>query len=170
MKFLSKPYWSPYYSGILIGLLQIPIFLILHASVGASGSFNSIACLILNLLEGSKSSSVLGHCFPALKNWWQLAFVIGIFIGAYLSSTLGRMRRKGFAPVWTKALNITSLKKRVWMAFLGGFVLLLGARIADGCTSGNGLSGMALLSVGSIIVIGSMFVGGMLFVRFYKKI
>lgn len=170
MKLLSMRYWSPYYSGILIGLLQIPIFLTLNGSLGSSGAFNSVACSILNLFNSSESSSVTSQCFSLLKNWWQFAFVIGILIGAYLSSTLSGTRRQGFAPIWTKVANITSLRKRVGMAFVGGFVLLLGARISDGCTSGNGLSGMALLSVGSMIVITFMFVGGMLFVRLYKKI
>jgi hypothetical protein len=56
------------------------------------------------------------------------------------------------------------------MAFCGGFIMLLGARIADGCTSGNGISGIALLSVGSMIVITSMFIGGIVVSKFYKKI
>lgn len=48
--------------------------------------------------------------------------------------------------------------------------MLLGARLADGCTSGNGISGIALLSVGSMIVISSMFFGGILVSFFYKKV
>jgi uncharacterized membrane protein YedE/YeeE len=38
--------------------------------------------------------------------------------------------------------------------------MLLGARIADGCTSGHGLSGMAQLSVGSTVAVAAMFAGG----------
>ena len=38
--------------------------------------------------------------------------------------------------------------------------LLLGARIADGCTSGHGLSGMAQLAVGSTVAVAAMFTGG----------
>ncbi len=38
--------------------------------------------------------------------------------------------------------------------------MLLGARIADGCTSGHGISGMAQLAVGSTIAVGAMFAGG----------
>ena len=48
--------------------------------------------------------------------------------------------------------------------------MLLGARIADGCTSGNGISGISLLSIGSMIVIASMFIGGILVVQLYKKL
>jgi uncharacterized membrane protein YedE/YeeE len=49
---------------------------------------------------------------------------------------------------------------RFAMAFAGGFVMLLGARIADGCTSGHGISGMAQLALGSFIAVGAMFAGG----------
>ena len=170
MNFLARRFWSPYWAGILIGLLQIPIFLLLHASIGSSGSFNSIACSMLSFFNQGEYSSISSQCFPAMKSWWQLGFVVGILMGAYISATLAHTRKHRLSPVWAQAANITSLSKRAVMAFVGGFIMLLGARIADGCTSGNGLSGIALLSVGSIIVIAAMFVGGVLFVKLYKKI
>ena len=170
MNFFTRRYWSPYLSGVLIGLLQIPIFLLLHASIGSSHSFHSVACSILSLFDSADLSSITNQCFPLIKNWWQLAFVIGILIGAYISSTLSHSRKQNFSPIWTRAININSLGKRVIMAFCGGFIMLLGARIADGCTSGNGLSGIALLSIGSMIVVAAMFIGGILFVQLYKKI
>jgi len=43
---------------------------------------------------------------------------------------------------------------------VGGLIMVLGARIAGGCTSGHGISGMSMLSISSIITVGSMFVGG----------
>ena len=170
LNFFKKRYWSPYYSGVLIGLLQIPIFLLLHASIGSSHSFHGIACSILALFDSTNSSCIVNQCFPLMKNWWQLAFVVGILIGAYISSALSHSRKQSFSPMWTKAANITSFFKRVVMAFCGGFIMLLGARIADGCTSGNGLSGIVLLSIGSMIVIAAMFIGGIIFVQLYKKI
>jgi uncharacterized membrane protein YedE/YeeE len=38
--------------------------------------------------------------------------------------------------------------------------MLFGARVADGCTSGHGLSGMAQLAVGSTVAVAAMFAGG----------
>jgi len=170
VNFLKKPYWSPYVAGIVIGLLQIPIFLILHASIGSSVSFHSLACSLLSIIKNAEYQNIVTNCISLLKHWWQLGFVAGIFIGAYISSTLSKTRRTNFSPVWTKATSITSLSKRSVMAFCGGFIMLMGARIADGCTSGNGISGISLLSIGSMIVIASMFIGGILVVQFYKKI
>ena len=46
------------------------------------------------------------------------------------------------------------------MAFIAGFMMLFGARLADGCTSGHGLSGTAQLAVGSMVAVAAMFAGG----------
>jgi hypothetical protein len=37
--FLTKKAWSPYAAGIVIGLLQIPAFLIIETALGASSSY-----------------------------------------------------------------------------------------------------------------------------------
>lgn len=170
MDIFKKPYWSPYIAGIIIGLLQIPIFFALHASIGTSGSLHSMACSILSWFANLDAQQISTKCFSMLKHWWQLGFVAGTLLGAYISSTLSNTRRKNFSDVWTKAASISTLSTRLFMAFCGGFIMLLGARIADGCTSGNGISGISLLSVGSMIVIASMFIGGILVVQLYRKI
>lgn len=162
LNMIFRRVWSPYFSGILIGLLQIPVFLILGASLGTSASFGSVACWILE-----KGGDI--GCFPLLKNWWQISFVIGIAIGAYLSRRFSGVIRKPISPLWVKILKTSSIWPRLVMAFCGGFLFLFGARLADGCTSGNGISGIALLSVGSFIVIFFMFVGGMIVSSLYPK-
>jgi len=43
------------------------------------------------------------------------------------------------------------------LGFAGGFLMLFGSRVASGCTSGHGLSGMAMLSLPSIAAVCGMF-------------
>jgi hypothetical protein len=69
-------------------------------------------------------------------------------------------RRRAVSPIWQRALGTASPAKRYAVAFFGGFLMLFGARIADGCTSGHGISGMAQLAVGSTVAVAAMFVGG----------
>jgi uncharacterized membrane protein YedE/YeeE len=69
-------------------------------------------------------------------------------------------RRQPISPIWQRALGSASPAKRYAVAFVAGFLMLLGARIADGCTSGHGLSGMAQLAVGSTVAVAAMFAGG----------
>ncbi|KAI1381726.1 hypothetical protein F4677DRAFT_439541 [Hypoxylon crocopeplum] len=46
-------------------------------------------------------------------------------------------------------------------AVLGGILLAVGSRMAGGCTSGHGISGISLLSVSSFVSVAAMFAGGM---------
>ena len=159
--------WSPYLAGIVIGVLQIPLFLYVHTSLGTSSSFGAMTCFLNSLFN---SSTYPQSCLPTLKPLLQIGIVVGIFLGALISSSLAGTRRPSVSPVWGKLIGSRSRFKRFTLAFLGGFFLLLGARIANGCTSGNGVSGLALQFIGSYIVIASMFLAGIVVSLFYKKL
>jgi uncharacterized membrane protein YedE/YeeE len=54
---------------------------------------------------------------------------------------------------------------------LGGIVAMIGARLADGCPSGHGLSGMMQLSLSSFFAMAMFFGFGILVANFiYKKL
>jgi uncharacterized membrane protein YedE/YeeE len=159
---LTQKAWSPYIAGIVIGLLQIPAFLLIETALGASSSYVTIGGTIASWIDPSilKIDYVARHVAATGKNWWQVALVIGIAIGAFVSMKLSGAKRAPISPIWQRVLGSPSPAKRYAVAFAGGFVLLLGARIADGCTSGHGLSGMAQLAVGSTVAVAAMFAGG----------
>jgi len=48
--------------------------------------------------------------------------------------------------------------------------MLAGARIADGCTSGHGISGIAQLAVASFIAVAAMFAGGILTAQLLRRV
>lgn len=154
--------WSPYVAGILIGLLQIPAFLLIETALGASSSYVTIGGLIASMVDPSATGIkyIASHIAPTAKNWWQVALVGGVAVGAFLSMKLSGARRQPISPIWARALGSPSPVRRYAVAFLAGFLMLFGARIADGCTSGHGLSGMAQLAVGSTIAVAAMFAGG----------
>lgn len=157
---LTDKAWSPYLAGTGIGLLQIPAFLALGTALGASSAYVSGAVSIAETFDPAITQIryAAAHLTGA-KAWWQVALVLGIAVGAFLSATLSRSRRRGVAAVWQRAAPVGTLGRFV-MAFAGGFLMLLGARIADGCTSGHGISGMAQLAIGSFIAVAAMFAGG----------
>jgi uncharacterized membrane protein YedE/YeeE len=86
--------------------------------------------------------------------------VVGIALGAFASMRISGARRHAISPVWQRALGTSSPVARYALAFGAGFLMLFGARIADGCTSGHGLSGMAQMAVSSTLAVTFMFVGG----------
>jgi uncharacterized membrane protein YedE/YeeE len=142
--------------------LQIPAFLLIETALGASSSYVTIGGIVASWIDPSviKIDYVARHVAATGKNWWQVALVMGVAIGAFLSMKFSGAKREAISPIWQRALGSTSSMKRYAVAFLGGFMLLLGARIADGCTSGHGLSGMAQLAVGSTVAVAAMFAGG----------
>jgi uncharacterized membrane protein YedE/YeeE len=161
MSLLSTKAWSPYAAGVVIGLLQIPTFLLMDTALGASSSFVTVAAHIAAFFDpaAAQIKYLASHMWGA-KNWWQVAVVVGIGLGAYLSMKLSGTRRATISPVWARVSGTSTLSSRAPMAFLGGFIALFGARIAGGCTSGHGISGMAQLSVGSTVAVAAMFAGG----------
>ena len=160
---LTDKAWSPYVAGAIIGLLQIPTFLLMETALGASSSYVTVAAHIAALFDSrvGEIKYLASHMWGA-KNWWQVAVVGGITIGAFLSMRLSGARRKTISPVWARAMGTTTLAARAPIAFLAGFIMLFGARIAGGCTSGHGISGMAQLSAGSTLAVAAMFTGGIL--------
>jgi uncharacterized membrane protein YedE/YeeE len=56
--------------------------------------------------------------------------------------------------------------KRAAGAFVGGVIAMMGARMADGCPSGHGLSGMMQLSVSGFVALGLFFGVGVLVAHF----
>ena len=162
MPSLADRAWSPYVAGIVIGLLQIPAFLIIETALGASSSYVTVGALITSWIDPSilNIGYAANHVAATAKNWWQVALVAGIAIGAFVSARQSGAKRQPVSPIWARALGSASPARRYAVAFAAGFIMLLGARIADGCTSGHGLSGMAQLAVGSTVAVAAMFAGG----------
>ena len=54
-------------------------------------------------------------------------------------------------------------------AFLGGFLILFGARLAGGCTSGHIISGMTQLAVSGMIFGAAVFATGIFTAKMIRK-
>jgi uncharacterized membrane protein YedE/YeeE len=168
---LTDRAWSPYVAGAIIGLLQIPTFVLMDTALGASSSYVTVAAHIAALFDGGVGSvKYLASHMWGPKNWWQVAVVGGIAVGAFLSMRLSGARRQAVSPVWARAMGTSTLAARAPVAFLAGFIMLFGARIAGGCTSGHGISGMAQLSAGSTLAVAAMFAGGILTAMMLRRV
>ncbi|MFH1977553.1 MAG: YeeE/YedE thiosulfate transporter family protein [Pseudomonadota bacterium] len=91
--------------------------------------------------------------------------VVGIVLGAFISSIMDKsFRLEGVPPTWEERFG-PSIGKRAVGAFVGGIIAMIGARLADGCPSGHGLSGMMQLSVSSLVAFVMFFGAGVLVAR-----
>jgi hypothetical protein len=97
-----------------------------------------------------------------IKVDWQFMMIIGIFLGAMLSSLTDKsFKLEKVPPLWAARFG-PSIGKRAIGAFLGGIVAMVGARMADGCPSGHGLSGTMQLSVSAFVALFLFFAVGVL--------
>ena len=168
---LREKSWSPYAAGVLIGLLQIPAFLLIETALGTSSSYVTIAAHIAAFADASidKMDYLAKHMYGA-KNIWQVAMVIGIVLGAFISMKASGAERHLISPVWKRAVGLDTLTSRAPMAFAGGFIMVVGARIADGCTTGHGISGVAQLAAGSMVAVAAMFAGAIATALVMKRV
>ena len=126
-------FWNPYLAGIALGLVLLTTFLVMGKGLGASGAATRIGNFI-----ATGDAKVLDD--------WLVFEVLGVFLGGVLGSvTAGR-----FGAKVIRGANVT-VATRLGFAFGGGLLMGLAARAARGCTSGQALSGGAVLSVGAWI-------------------
>jgi len=155
--------WNPYLGGALVGLLAIASayattkWLGKTAYLGASTTFVRAAGLAEKTIAAERVSANEYFTKEKVRVDWQFMLVIGIFLGALASSLLDRsFKLEAVPPLWEQYFG-PSIAKRAVAAFLGGAVAMIGARLADGCTSGNGLSGLMQLSLSGFVALAMFF-------------
>ncbi len=155
------PYMNPYLAGIGLGLVLLGSFVVMGRGLGASGAFSSACAVAIDAVAPAHAqgnpfwrdylTSGVGH---PLKEF--LVFeVLGVLVGGFLSGLLaGRVRR-----TVEKGPRISIGGRFAW-AFVGGALMGIGAKLARGCTSGQALTGGALLSAGGWAFMMMVFAGG----------
>ena len=156
MNVLRRKAWSPYVVGALIGILSWFSFASVDKAIGITTAFEYSAALGIEAAAPRIAETNFYYKDPEKKPQigWEWMLVVGVFIGAYLSSKLSADRSTGnTVPVlWARRFG-PSPAKRYAGAFLGAAVMMFGARLAQGCTSGHGISGGLQLAVSSWIFI-----------------
>ncbi len=156
----EAPFWNPYVSGIALGLVLLTAFLVMGHGLGASGAANRFGVAIATAVAPQHVAATptlaqtRGDRASVLDDW--LVFeVLGVILGGLLSSyTAGRLRLEVIRGAGVR------VGTRLAMAVGGGVLMGMAARAARGCTSGQALSGGAVLSVGAWIFMLSVFAGG----------
>jgi uncharacterized membrane protein YedE/YeeE len=99
-----------------------------------------------------------------IMDHWIVFMLGGVFLGGLVAAySAGRLRRRIF-----KGPQI-SVRTRLFLAVFGGVLMGFAARMARGCTSGQALSGGALLSVGGFVFMFAVFGGAYALAYFLRK-
>ena len=166
----AAPYMNPYLAGIGLGLVLLAAFVVMGRGLGASGAFSSLAAVSVDAVapEHARGNEFyvgyleggVGHPLKA----WLVFQVLGLVVGGFLSGALaGRLR----ATV-ERGPRI-SITGRLLLAFAGGGLMGCGAKLARGCTSGQALTGGALLNVGSWVAMLMIFAGAYALAWFVRR-
>ena len=165
----GNPYLNPYLAGIGLGLVLLGAFVIMGRGLGASGAFSSTLSWLVNLVAPAHAQaneymgSYLGDGDTHPLKAWLVFEVVGVAAGALLSGILAGRARLAIE----KGPRVSSAV-RLLCAFLGGGLMAFGAHLARGCTSGQALTGGALLNVGSWAFMLMVFVGGYAAAWFFR--
>jgi uncharacterized protein len=153
--------WNPYVAGVLTGLLLIFSAWFTGKYIGASTTFVRTAGLIEKVFAEERVGKMEYFMKEVPKIDWQWMFVAGIFVGSLAASTTsGSFRWQAVPTRWEERFGPAKTKRAV-AAFAGGVIAMFGARLADGCPSGHGLSGSLQLAISGYIALICFFVGGL---------
>ena len=162
MDFLTEVRWSPYAVGIGIGILSWFSFLISKKPIACSTPFAKTSGMIERAIFGQKVEEKPYYTIIKLNIDLQWMLVIGIIIGSFISALLsGDFQLQWVPSLWAGAFGSSALL-RIFVALLGGICIGFGARWADGCTSGHGISGTMQLSLASWVSAICFFIGGII--------
>ena len=164
-----RPYQNPYLSGAILGIVLFLAFFITGSGLGASGGLNRLLVYVQNAINPEHIDQVAyllkmagGNANPL--DSWIVFLTVGTIFGGFLSGLMGR-RVKFETNKGPRINNVT----RWLLAFAGGALMGYGARLARGCTSGQALSGGAVLSVGSWAFMFAVFAGAYALAYFFRK-
>jgi len=132
MKVMTRKGWSPYIAGGLVGVLLVASVFLTGKYFGASTTFVRTAGMIEQVVAPEHATGQEYYKKEKIKIEWQWMFVAGIFFGALAAAVFTKdFKPTPVPPMWESRFG-SSKAKRWIAAFLGGIVLMLGARMADG--------------------------------------
>lgn len=147
----KTPSWIPL--GLLFGLLSTAS-IALFAPIGVSTTYPRAVGELLRLVPGY-SSPYLDQIGRITRP--ETMIVVGLLIGGFLAH---RLSKQPVAEAGALHPFEKTPKQRYLAAFLGGFLLLFGARLAGGCTSGHVISGISQLSLSGLLFGAGVFASG----------
>ena len=157
-----RAYADPYLAGVGLGLVLLACFALTGQGLGASGAYADLAAQAVRLAN-PRAAAGNGYFAAYLAEgapWtvWMVVEVAGVMVGGFLSAWLSGRWWRGEGGERPKFGS----RARLLTEGGGGLLMGVGAVLARGCTSGQALSGGAMLSVGSWLFMAALFASAFL--------
>lgn len=165
-----RAYWNPYLAGVALGLVLLGALVVFGRGLGASGALARFTALASHAVAPHwvTANAHLGGYFAPGAHWWDdwLVFeVVGVALGGLAAAITARRLVVGV----DKGERITN-RTRLLFAAVGGIIVGFGARLAQGCTSGQALTGGATMALGSWAFMFSVFGGAYALAWFVRRL
>lgn len=164
-KLENKKSYNWLYVGIGLAILNCIVFLtaVFDRQIGASTAYPYVGDLLTGLTQNDYFAST------EKPGKWELIFLAGSMLSGLVISLI----RKDFKiqlihSGWSKTEGNSKVKRIIW-AFVGGFIMLIGARMAGGCTSGHIISGGMQIAASSLLFGVFVFAGLLLTGKFFYR-
>jgi len=163
----TRRHMNPYLAGFGLGLVLLASFLIMGRGLGATAASGSVVAWLVGLIAPDWAATNPGlkgyYAEPPWVNW-TFYLIVGAFFGALVSALLARRVR------WRVERGPhLGVPARLLLAFGGGAVAAIGAKLAKGCTSGQALTGGSQLNAGSWIFMLAVFAGAYALAWFVRR-
>ena len=129
--------------GVIIGLAVAVVYILTGTHATQSSFFTTTLSYFVNRPAFQLQTNLDSR-------QWRLYFAGGVILGALIYTLT--ISPEGF---WVSSIP-------VWKFIVGGFLVGLGTRLSSGCTSGHGISGVASLSIASIVAVISFIIMGVI--------
>jgi hypothetical protein len=163
-------YINPYLGGALLGVVLFLSFYVTGNGLGASAAVTRVQVGILSVFDHAHVDRVA--YMADLGGGDRKPFAdpsVYMLLGTLLGGLLSGLATHRVKPETRRGPNVT-VAARWALAFTGGAVMMYGARLARGCTSGQALSGGAVLSVGSFAFMFAIFASAYLLALPLKRL
>jgi len=165
-----RPYVNPYVAGTLLGIVLFLSIFVTGGGLGASAAMSRVQTGILDLLAPAHVDRVayFAEMAGGARSPWAhyaIYMLLGTVLGGFASGLVNRRLK-----LETRRGPRVSVHARWGFAFLGGAIMGYGARLARGCTSGQALSGGAVLSVGSWAFALAIFASAYAVAWFFRRL
>lgn len=143
------------------------IIVFIFASYGPPASSSGFVTALKGLfLEIAPQYAANNPHYAALPGpgSWLMGFVIGMAAGGFLAALTGGRRIRNVPEIWVRRFGPSPMK-RYAATFVGGFLILFGARLAGGCTLGLFMSGSIQMAISGLLFGAVIFAVAMLSAR-----
>jgi len=151
---MIENYWDFWVGGLAIATVAFLITFVTGQFIGVTKGYASVCSIVSKHPFFHRSE--MGGAFG-----FRTLFVLGIMLGGLLASlTTEGTWNPSFDYGWFDKLYGDSLLVKAVLLTFGGACWGYGARMADGCTSGNAIGGLSKGSLASLITTCAFMISG----------